>query len=154
MPSFDALSRVKVVASVGAEDLAADKDGDTVDGKGFHSVLHVVEIGVGGITFSGANKIELRLQDSPDDSAWTDVTDANHVNINTASSVGVVTNPGSTGIWGLIDSAAKDDMSYAIGYRGLQRYSRVVIDFTGTHGTGTPISASALLSRADSSPVI
>jgi len=153
MPSFDVLSNVKVVASHGAEALSADQNGDTVDGQGFESVLHIVEIGAGGITFTTSNKVALELEESDDDSAWTDVTSANDVNVNTNSSVGVVTAPDSSGMFAEITSAAMDDMSYAIGYRGAKRYSRVVLNFSGTHGTATPISASAILSRAAHRPV-
>ena len=154
MPSRDAISGVKVVASVGAEALSADKDGDTVDGRGFEEVLHVVEIGVGGITFSTTNKIELELEASPDNSVWTDVTGVTETVINTASSVGVVVNAGTGGLWASITAATHDDMSYAISYVGKQRYSRVVINFSGTHGTATPISASAMLMRAAQQPVL
>lgn len=152
MPKFDGLSNIKIVASLGAEVLAADKNGDGVDSRGFETLVHMVNVGAAGVTLSGTDKIELELQHSDTDGSYADVTEASDVNINTGSSAGVVTEPDSNGKFATIDADAEADLVYAIGYRGKKRWSRVVIDFSGTHGTGTPISANAILSRAGISP--
>lgn len=36
-----------------------------------------------------------------------------------------------------------------IGYKGRKRYLRLLADFSGTHGTGTPLSAMVLLGNLD-----
>lgn len=153
MAQRDGISGLKILKSVTPEVLSADKNGAGIDGRGFDKVTHLVDVGVGGITFSATNKIELELQDSADDSTYANVTDANHIIKNAGSQDGVVTDPDANGRFAIIDSAAKDDLRYAIGYRGPKRYSRVVVDFSGTHGTGTPISAVALQSKASFEPV-
>ena len=153
MPSFDVLSSLDALKSVAPEVLSADKNGAGIDSQGFEGIVHLVDIGVGGITFTTTNKIELKLEQSDDDSTYTAVTDANHVNVNAGSSDGVVVAPDANGIFATIDGADDDDLRYAIGFRGAKRYSRVVVDFSGTHATGTPISAVALRMRPAHSPV-
>ena len=54
----------------------------------------------------------------------------------------------------VVDSAADDDAIYEIGIlKTYQRY-RIRIDFSGTHGTGTPISAWAIIGRLQVSRII
>jgi hypothetical protein len=41
---------------------------------------------------------------------------------------------------------------YRYGYKGGKRYLKLLADFSGTHGTGTPIAAIALKSRGANKP--
>ena len=102
------------------------KDADTnctaIDSQGFSSVMHVVNVGAPGITFSTTHKVEIELEHSDDNATFTDVTG------------GTVD---SAGIFQTIDANGDCNKVYAIGYVGGKRYSRVVLNFSGTHGTGT-----------------
>jgi hypothetical protein len=40
-----------------------------------------------------------------------------------------------------------------IGYNGKKRYLKLLADFSGTHGTGTPMSAVAILANPKTKPV-
>ena len=44
---------------------------------------------------------------------------------------------GTNGLFQTIDANGDCNKVYAIGYVGGKRYSRVVLNFSGTHGTGT-----------------
>ena len=108
------------------------KDADTnctaIDSQGFSSVMHVVNVGAPGITFSTTHKVEIELEHSDDNATFTDVTS------NTDVTGGTVD---SSGVFQTIDANADCNKVYAIGYVGGKRYSRVVLNFSGTHGTGT-----------------
>jgi hypothetical protein len=110
------------------------KDADTnctaIDQQGFSSVTHIVNVGAPGITFSTSNKIDIKLEDSDDNSSFSAVT------ANTSVTGGTVD---SNGIFQTIDANGDCNKVYAIGYVGGKRYSRVVLDFSGTHGTGTVV---------------
>ena len=110
------------------------KDADTnctaIDSQGFSSVVHIVNVGAPGITFSTSNKIDIKLEDSDDNSSFSAVT------ANTSVTGGTVD---SNGIFQTIDANGDCNAVYAIGYVGGKRYSRVVLDYSGTHGTGTVV---------------
>jgi hypothetical protein len=91
--------------------------------------MAIVNVGAPGITFSGTDKVDIILEDSSDNSTFTAVTNNNFVTGGTVDS--------STGIWQTIDANGDCNAVYGIGYVGPQRYYRVVLDFSGTHGTGT-----------------
>ena len=40
-----------------------------------------------------------------------------------------------------------------IGYKGGKRYIKLLADFSGTHGTGTPIAAEVVRNRLEQMPV-
>lgn len=153
MPSFDAISKNELLNLNVNAVKTADEDGDSVDNRGFNSVLHFITLGVSGDTLSGSVLAELKLEESDDDSTFIPVTNSDDVNINTNSSDGVVVNPDSNGIFATINDPAEDDLVYAIGYRGTKRYSRVVYDITGTHTNGMPMSNQAIRSRPDVAPI-
>jgi hypothetical protein len=58
----------------------------------------------------------------------------------------------STGIIKSLIAAHAAAGAYRFGYKGGKRYIRLTADFSGTHGTGTPIAASALLMHGYSQP--
>jgi len=108
------------------------KDADTnctaIDQQGFSSVTHIVNVGAPGVTFSSSVKIDIKLEDSDDNSSFSAVT------ANTSVTGGTVD---SNGIFQTINANGDCNKVYAIGYVGGKRYSRVVLDFSGTHSTGT-----------------
>jgi hypothetical protein len=116
---------------------SADQTGAVVDSQGFGSVEHLALIGQSGDTLSGSVKIDIKLQhgDAADGSDMAAVTDALDV---------LGTTPDTNGIFATIDAAAEDEAVYRIGYRGTKRYSRLVVDLTGTHTNGTPVGLAAI----------
>ena len=105
-----------------------DTNCTAIDSQGFSSVTHVVNVGAPGITFSTTHKVEIELEHSDDNVTFTDVTS------NTDVTGGTV---GTNGLFQTIDADGDCNKVYAIGYVGGKRYSRVVLNFSGTHGTGT-----------------
>jgi hypothetical protein len=95
--------------------------------------------GIGGITFSGVNKIEYVLTHSEDDSVYTAVTDAHMVGVT-----------GITG--GIIRSLVAAHAAPSVvrlGYIGGRPFLRLLADFSGTHGTGTTLCVLGTRGRLD-----
>ena len=121
-----------------------DATGTTVDRKGAQSLTFLVHVGVGGITFDGSNKIDVIMEESDDDSSWSACTDADVIGATSITS-------------GIVKSFVVEHAAAAVyhyGYRGNKRYARVKLDYTGTHGTGTPTSVVGVLGHLQNSPVI
>lgn len=121
---------------------SADTTPVAVDLLGYDSAEVLLDIGAGGITFSGTNKIEFVLTHSDDDSTYSNVTDADMLGITGISS----------GIIKSLVAAHATASVYRYGYRGNKRYLKLLADFSGTHGTGTPIGASVLRMRPHYTP--
>lgn len=139
----DLHSRVKKVVAIGAASLSADNTPAAVDRAGYNSALLEISVGVGGISFSGTNKIEFKLTHSDDDSTYTDVTDDDMQGV-TGISSGIILS---------LTAAHAAAAVYKRGYIGGKRYTKLLADFSGTHGTATPIAASWSLSDALMAPV-
>lgn len=112
--------------------LTGGANGVSLDLKGYDGAFIAILVGESGDTLSGAVKIECELEESDNDSDFTDVDDGDMVNEVSG------TNDGS---FGVIDDAAKDDAIYYCQYTGDSRYVRPVANLTGTHTNGTPIAA-------------
>lgn len=139
----DMHSGVKAVTAIAAATLAADNTPPAVDLQGFNAAEILLAIGAGGITFSGSNKIEFVLTHSDDDSTYENVT------VDDVLGVESVTD----GIVKALTAAHASAASYRLGYVGGKRYIKLLADFSGTHGTGTPIAAVALLGQPHDAPV-
>jgi hypothetical protein len=116
---------------------SADTTPAVVDLQGFDAAEIVLALGAGGITFSGTNKIEFVLTHSDDNSTYSNVADADML--------------GVTGITSGIIKALTAAQAAAIvrfGYKGGKRYLKLLADFSGTHGTGTPIGAYVIKGEA------
>lgn len=114
---------------------AADNTPATVDLGTAGSCTIIVNRGVGGSTFSGTNKVEFKLTHSDDDSTFAAVTVADVVGLASVGTGGIVS--------GLIAAHAAPTVE-KFGYIGRKRYLRLLADFSGTHGTGTPLAATAI----------
>lgn len=124
--------------------LTADANGTGVDTRGFDSTTIVVLVGESGDTLSGSVYIEVEVEDSPDDSAWTDCDNADLTSYVTGTNTGTIAK---------IDAAAEDDVVVHAGYIGDKRYVRPVINVTGTHTNGTPIGAAVVNGHPHNYPV-
>lgn len=115
-----------------------------VDRQGFESVTFVAQVGAGGITFTGTNKIELILEHSDDNSAWSTVTNPKDVVGRTATI--------TSGIVDAWTSAKAAASIHEYGYIGGKRYVRLTPTFGGTHGTGTAVAVTAMLGHPNNAP--
>lgn len=139
----DIHSDLKAVIAIGAATLAADNTPAAVDRQGYESAELVLAIGAGGITFDATNKVEFTLTESDDDSTYNDVADADLRGVS-----------GTTG--GIIKSLVAAHAAaavYRFGYIGNKRYLKTLANFSGTHGTGTPIAATWMLGNPHVAPV-
>lgn len=112
--------------------LSADTETSSVDLQFYESCLIVVEIGVDA-ALDGSNYWNIGIEESDDDSAFTDVAEADMI--------GAISGT-TTGQFALVDSTAEDAAAYMVGYIGAKRYVRVHLDETGT--LSGPISAIAI----------
>jgi hypothetical protein len=131
-------SEQSAVVGFGAEALAADNTPAAIDLQGYDTALILLEVGVGGITFSGTNKVEFVVTHSDDDSTYTNVTDDDVIGVTGVTS----------GIVHSLTAAHAAATVTAIGYRGGKRYLKILADFSGTHGTATPMAATVVKSGA------
>jgi hypothetical protein len=127
----DLASKIVPVTVFGPVTLAADNTPAAIDLAGFHSAVLLLGIGVGGITFDSTNKIEFKLTHSDDNSSYSDVTDADMQGVTGITS----------GIIKSLVAAHAAAAVYEFGYVGNKRYLKLLADFSGTHGTGTPLHA-------------
>jgi len=140
----DLVHDIKTVVAIPAATYAADNTPDAVDLQGFEAAAIAIEVGIGGIAFSGTNKIEFKLTHSDDNTTFVAVT---------ADDVQNVTEVGTGGIVHSLIAAHASASVTKVGYVGNKRYLKLLADFSGTHGTGTPISAIVILGDAHSKPV-
>lgn len=138
----DLHSHITIATAIGAATLAADNTPAAIDLKGYQSAEIMLAIGIGGITFDATNKVEFKLTHSDDDSTYTAVT--------TDDMLGVTVADGGI-IKALTAAHAAADV-YRYGYKGNKRYLKLLADFSGTHGTGTPIAACVIKGNGDSNP--
>ena len=140
----DFANNLKVDQVVDPVVITADADGASVDMKGYGSLAFYALIGATGDTLDGSNYIDLELEESDDDSSFSDVADADVRNSVTGT---------NTGTFARINAADEDDAVYLGQYDGSSRYVRPVINVTGTHTNGTPIGIIAVRAKAKNLPV-
>jgi|TARA_R100000149_G_C5880899_1_gene146041 hypothetical protein len=133
---------VPVVSIINAVKTAA-ANGTGVDLQGYESATVLVDVGAEGDTLSSSVYFELSLEESDDDSTYTDVVQADIVDGTIASGGIFLKLDGTTG--GDPDSSGG---IFRVGYVGNKRYIRVVLAKTGTHSNGTPIGAMVVKGHA------
>lgn len=121
-----------------------------VDGKGYESVVHAVSVGDSGDTLSGSLMVELELEESDDNVTFTDCANASLENPATGAA-GHVTGT-NLGTFAVIDAPTEDSAMFFVRYVGTRRYSRVVVNKTGTHTNGIEVHAFAMLARPTTLP--
>ena len=114
----------------------ADANGSSADLRGYEGAMVVAHVGAEGDTLSGSLYIEFEVEESDDDSAWTDVANADLLGFVAGT---------NTGTFAKIDAAAEAPAIYRASYIGNKRYIRIVENVTGTHTNGT--STGALIIR-------
>jgi len=140
----DQHSDIKAVQLLSAALKTATFSSTGVDLTGFNAVDFLIDCGtITNVANSPQPSWTFKLQESDDDSTYTDVTDSNDVLVGSAASPVAAPNA-STGVFLTIDSAAEDAALYRIGYIGDKRYARVVATAANTPGN-TPMSICAVL---------
>ena len=140
---FDLKNNIELVECLNAIVKDADTNASGIDTQGANSAMVIVNVGAPGVTFSGSVKVDVKLEDSADNSTYGAVTNNNFVTGGTVD---------SNGIWQTIDADGDCNAVYGIGYVGPKRYFRVVLDFTGSHSTGTAFGVVGALGNLESAP--
>jgi hypothetical protein len=137
---YDLNSKCLAVNSIAHAAIAADTDGDTIDSKGYESLMYVVQVN----TALAGGGFDVKCEQAPDNAGspgtWADVPDVDVVGGNTASPP----------VISLIATDADD--VYRIGSIGKERFQRLVLTETGTVSGGT-IGAIGILSDPVAIPV-
>ena len=132
----DLSNNISPAVSLAAATRTAAANGSGVDLQGYESATVLVDVGAEGDTISSPVYFEVSLEESDDDSTYTDVAQASIVDGTIASG----------GIFLKLDGTANGNPDSAggifrVGYVGNSRYIRVVLAKTGTHSNGTPLGA-------------
>lgn len=125
---------------IGSATLAADNTPAAVSIEGYGAVRILLGVGVGGITFDGTNKIEVKLRAG-------DGTVGNHVavaatDVEFGQASGVGSAWASGGIIASLTAAHAAAALYYFDYVNTDpaiTHLSALADFSGTHGTGTPL---------------
>ena len=131
MANYDLVNNIDTEASIASRLITADTNGTSIDLSGYLSATVLVNIGAEGPNLSANISISFKLQDSDDETEWTDVEPD--------AALGLKTD--DDGIFYVADKAALAPAVLAIGYTMNKQYLRVVIDVKGAQGAGTPIGA-------------
>lgn len=134
-PNRDDATEKSLAIAIDPAVLAADNTPGAVAMTDFQCATLALAIGVGGITFTGTNKIEFVLTHSDDGVTYTNVTDDDV--IKDAFCPATITN----GIVRSLTAAHAAATVQKLGYVGGKAFTKLLADFSGTHGTGTAISA-------------
>lgn len=138
-PNRDCFYELALASLIDPATLAADNTPAAVDMLGYQGATLSLGIGVGGITFTGTNKIEFVLTHSDDGTTYTNVTDDDVIKDSYCPTTI------SNGIIRSLTAAHAAATRQKLGYIGGKRYLKLLADFGGTHGAGTPISATLIL---------
>lgn len=140
----DLHSHLAVAVAIAAATYTDDNAVAGIDLRGYNSAEIVLAIGAGGITFTGTNKVEFKLTHSDDDSTYEAVTTGDMLGVAEVTAGGIIK---------ALKTAHATAAAYRFGYRGGRRYLKLLADFGGTHGTGTPIAGLVLLGHGSDIPV-
>ena len=139
----DLSNSISPAVSLAAAVRTAAANGTGVDLQGYESAPDLVDVGAEGDTLSSSVFFEVSLEESDDNSTFTDVEQAGIVDGTIASG----------GIFLKLDGTTGGDPDttggiFRVGYVGGKRYIRVVLAKTGTHSNGTPLGAMVVKGHA------
>lgn len=139
----DLISNLGASQAIGPATLASDTTSAAIDLAGFDSAMIALSVGVGGITFDETNKVEFKVTHCATSDGTFEAVTQNHIEGATVSTGGIVK----------ALTAAHAAASFTkVGYVGGRRFVKIQADFSGTHGTGTPISVTVLKGHPGSAP--
>ncbi|MGE4043326.1 MAG: hypothetical protein AB7F35_00630 [Acetobacteraceae bacterium] len=140
------MSGIGAVPSLNAS-LSSDTNGASVDRSESFALGLLLAIGAGGVTFSGTDKVEFKWEVSDDNSAWSAAAQGD-INLPDGTEVTL----GTGGIFKTLNAAHAAITAERFNYVGGKRYHRIVADFSGTHGSPTPIAATFILGKPKLGP--
>lgn len=145
-PTRDMHSNMSAVNLIPPSIPSADTTPVSVDLIGYRGAMVMIWVGVGGITFSGTNRVDFVLEHSTDNSSWAAVAQSDVAGA-TVTAGGIVRSL-------IAAKAAIDATATEMSYIGGRRYIRMTADFSGTHGAGTPMTAFAVRGLPEQSPAL
>lgn len=140
----DLVSNIGVKIAIPAASYDADNTPAAIDIRGFDSAVFAIHVGVGGITFTGSNKVEFKL-------THCDTADGSFAAVTADDVQGAVV--GAGGIIKTLNAAHAAASVTNIGYIGGKGFAKLLADFSGTHGAATPIGATVILGDPRNAPV-
>lgn len=138
MSMRDLASTLAASLVLGPEALAADNTPVALNFDGYRSKVFLIAVGNDGVTFDGTNKIEAKLTHC--DTAGGVYTDVVAKDVQITKEDGTVGSVGAGGIVAAYDAAHPNPGLTKVGYIGGKRYQKLLLDFSGTHGTATPVT--------------
>ena len=141
----DLISNLGVKIAIPSASYDADNTPAAIDLRGFDSAVFAIHVGVGGITFTGSNKVEFKL-------THADTADGEYTAV-TADDVQGVDSVGTGGIVKTLNAAHAAATVTKVGYIGGKPFAKLLADFSGTHVAATPIGATVILSHPRTAPV-
>lgn len=141
----DLISNLGVKIAIPSASYDADNTPAAIDLRGFDSAVFAIHVGVGGITFTGSNKVEFKL-------THADTADGSYTAV-TAADVQGVESVGAGGIVKTLNAAHASPTVTKVGYVGGKPFAKLLADFSGTHGAATPIGATVILGNPRNAPV-
>ncbi len=140
----DIHNQVTRVLAIGAVVASTTQNSAAIDLQGYDAAEILLDIGIGGITFTGVNRVDFQVTQSDDNSTYTNIADADVQGV-----IGTV-----SGFVKSLTALQAAPGVYRFGYIGNKRYLKISAVFGGTHGTGTPIAASILAARPRLAPTV
>lgn len=141
----DLISNLGVMIAIPPAAYDADNTPAAIDLRDFDGAVFAIHVGVGGITFSGTNKVEFKLTHADEeDGDYTAVTAADVQGVDTVGTGGIVKT---------LNAAHASPTVTKVGYIGGKPFAKLLADFSGTHGAATPIGATVILSHPRNAPV-
>lgn len=119
------------------------------DLQGYESATVIAQVGAWGDTVSGG-MIEFAVQESDDNSTFTDVANANLTD--TIAGASTVTGAAATGVFGKVSSTSNDQTTFRTGYVGSKRYIRIKMNGEKNLATGSPIAVLLVKGNPDLAP--
>ncbi|MBF9042960.1 hypothetical protein HKCCE4037_06460 [Rhodobacterales bacterium HKCCE4037] len=104
------------------------------------SATILLAVGVGGITFDATNKVEFKLTHAEESGGTFEAVEQ-------ADVVGVTVGEGGI-VHSLVEEQAAATVT-KIGYKGRRGFLKLLPDFSGTHGSPTPMSAVVVTGNLD-----
>ena len=141
----DLHSSLGPVLAIGPITISADNTPAAIDLADFQSAVILLCIGIGGITFDATNKIEFKLTHCDEVAGTYEAVEQRHVRGVAAVGTGGI-------VKSLIAAHAAASVT-KIGYVGGKRFLKLLADFSGTHGAGTPMAVLVVKSDPLMAPV-
>lgn len=153
MQKYEDKNGASLTVLIGAAALSADTTPATWDVRDGANASIDLAIGAGGITFDASNKIEFTLQHADYDDTTGVVGTYADVATGEVLVDGVAVTV-TSGVVKALVAAHPAATAHVIEYVGAKGALKFKADFTGTHGTATPLAATGRLQRGRNVPPI